>query len=301
MKVLIIGSKGFIGQHALQRFNQKPGWKAWGCDVVVDYPAADYFLIDAGNADYKSIFQQQSFDLCINCSGAASVSDSLKRPSRDYHLNTHNVFKILDAIREYNLDCKFINLSSAAVYGNPEALPIKEAFSSHPISPYGWHKLQSELLCKEYFEQFNIATACLRIFSVYGPGLKKQLFWDLYQKAKKGSPVLLWGTGNESRDFIYIDDLIDAFECIIENAKFEADIINVATGTETPIKEVAHIFLKCIDKNIQYEFSGQVKEGDPQNWRADITQLEALSFKVKTSISEGLQNYHKWLIQLERE
>ena len=287
--------------HTLNRLKQKAGWEVWGCDVVVDYTASNYFLIDASNADYKSIFNTQSFDLCINCSGAASVADSLNRPSRDYYLNTHNVFKILDAIRQFNSSCKFMNLSSAAVYGNPESLPIKESFSPHPISPYGWHKLQSEMLCKEYHEQFGIATTCLRIFSVYGSGLKKQLFWDLFQKTKKGSPVQLWGTGKESRDFIFIDDLIDSFECIIENAPFKADVINVASGIETTIQTVAHTFLNIINPELKYEFSGQVKEGDPQNWRADISLLQSLGFQSNTSIEKGLEKYYQWIIALEKE
>jgi len=290
MKVLIIGSRGFIGAHALKRFGQKEGWQAWGCDVTVDYAAKNYYSIDPSNANFHQVFKEQKFDLCINCSGAASVGDSLQRPARDFHLNTFNVFKLLDAIRLLRPACKFINLSSAAVYGNPIGLPISEDFDTHPISPYGWHKLQSELICKEYHEQFNIATTCLRIFSVFGPGLQKQLFWDLFQKTKKGSPIPLWGTGNESRDFIYIDDLIDAFECIIENGPFVGDVINVATGKETTIQEVADQFLQIINPDLEYSFSGQVKEGDPQNWRADISKLKAMGFDQKTNLEQGLRS-----------
>src|SRR4249919_2440010 len=98
MKFLIIGSKGFIGQH-LKKYLISEQQQVWGADVVVEYAHAEqYFLIDASNADYHSIFQEQAFDICINCSGAASVPDSLQHPMRDYNLNAVNVFKLLDAI-----------------------------------------------------------------------------------------------------------------------------------------------------------------------------------------------------------
>ena len=192
MKILIIGSRGFIGHYLFSYFSEK-GNEVWGTDVVDDYINKErYFLIDASNSDYSSVFQSAEFDLCVNCSGAANVPESLKNPLRDYYLNTVNVFKMLEAIRKFQPACKFINLSSAAVYGNPKQMPVKEDARPDPLSPYGFHKLQAEQICKEFYDFYDIRTCSLRIFSVYGPGLKKQLFWDLYNKAKKGVPFSLF-------------------------------------------------------------------------------------------------------------
>lgn len=106
MKVLIIGSKGFIGHHLVQYFKEV-GHSVWKADVVVDYADVDrYFLIDVSNSDYNTVFHYEKYDLCINCSGAASVPDSLKNPMRDYYLNTVNVFKILTAINQFQPECK---------------------------------------------------------------------------------------------------------------------------------------------------------------------------------------------------
>ena len=183
MNILVIGSKGFIGSHMLQYFKEKEHM-VFGCDVVVDYTQENYFLIDAVNANFKEIFDSNTFDVCINCSGAASVPDSIIHPMRDFELNVNNVFKLLDAIRKQQPSCKFINLSSAAVYGNPAVLPVKEDAALLPVSPYGLHKQMAESVLREFYTQFNISTLSLRIFSVYGPGLQKQLFWDLYRKMK---------------------------------------------------------------------------------------------------------------------
>ena len=149
MKILIIGSKGFIGSHAYRYFKEKHS-ETYSADVAVDYSDKNYFTIDSSNSDFNEIFEKISFDFCINCSGAASVPDSLVHTTRDFTLNTFNVFKILEAIKKHAPNCKFINLSSAAVYGNPKKLPITETDEISPISPYGFHKKMAEEILTEY-------------------------------------------------------------------------------------------------------------------------------------------------------
>lgn len=292
MNILIIGSKGFIGSHCVKFFSKRH--TVWECDVVTDYVSNNYFIVDATNADYSDIFQHQKFDICINCSGASSVPDSIKNPVRDFNLNVLNVHKQLDSIRKHNINCKYINLSSAAVYGNPVTLPIKETDETKPISPYGFHKRMAEYICEEFHANYNLATCSLRIFSSYGPGLQKQLFWDLYKKALSKNEILLFGTGNESRDFIYISDLMEALNCIISVSEFKADIINVASGNELYIKDVVDIFYKLIDKT-DYKFGGEERQGDPLNWKADITKLSSYGFRPKIGINKGLNEYFIWL------
>ena len=295
MKILIIGSRGFIGHHLFNYFSEK-GNEVWGTDVVDDYINKErYFLIDASNSDYSSVFQSAEYDLCINCSGAANVPESLKNPLRDYYLNTVNVFKILEAIRKFQPACKFINLSSAAVYGNPKQMPVKEDARPDPLSPYGFHKLQAEQICKEFYDFYDIRTCSLRIFSVYGPGLKKQLFWDLYNKAKKGVPFSLFGTGNESRDFIYILDLVKAIELVAGLSAFNADVINVANGKEIMIKNIVSFFFGLFDHEIRYSFSGETREGDPVNWVADISKLISYGYRPSFTIENGLEKYYEWV------
>ncbi|MDK9708677.1 MAG: NAD-dependent epimerase/dehydratase family protein [Desulforhopalus sp.] len=291
---LIVGSKGFIGKH-LAGFLLKKGLAVWGADVVVDYEAGDhYFLIDASNADFHAVFKEQSFHVCINCSGAASVPDSLKNPMRDFQLNTANVFKLLDAIRIYQPRCRFINLSSAAVYGNPLSLPINESVHLDPVSPYGFHKEMSEQICLEFHRLFQLNTCSLRIFSAFGEGLKKQLFWDLFLKAKKKKPIELFGTGRESRDFIYIRDLCRAIYFVSLHGDFNAQCINVANGREVTIEESVSVFYGLFDYPVEYQFSGQTRAGDPINWVADIGILRKLGYEAQYSLVEGLTNYYQW-------
>ena len=293
MKILIIGSKGFIGTHCVTYFSK--AHTVYQCDIVVDYNDLNYIQVDATNADYTEVFQERQYDICINCSGAASVPDSIKHPQRDFMLNTANVFKQLDAIRKNNPDCKYINLSSAAVYGNPEFLPITEAHPLNPISPYGVHKKMAEEICESFYKNFGLRTCSLRIFSAYGEGLKKQLFWDLHNKVKTGKEAFLYGNGNESRDFIHIADLIKAIELVIENCAFQSDCINVANGNELTIKQVATTFYGIFKPSTNIHFEGQARLGDPTNWVADILKIQDYGYTIGTDIKTGLKQYITWL------
>lgn len=297
-KILIIGSKGFIGTH-LTAHLESLGYEVWGADVIVDYENPDhYHLIDASNPGFHEVFKNEKYDICINCSGAANVSDSLKHPYRDYQLNASIVFNLLEAIRVYQPECKFINLSSAAVYGNPQSLPIKENSNLAPISPYGYHKLMSERICEEFHRFFGLQTCSLRIFSAYGEGLRKQLFWDLYHKVKQEDEIELYGTGLESRDFIYIDDLIQAILVVAMKADCTGQSINVANGKEVYIKDCVKLFYDLFEEPVNFKFSQQTKKGDPNNWVADISILKGLGYQQKYSLEEGLKNYYRWLISI---
>ena len=297
MKILIVGSRGFIGSHCVDYFEKNN--EVWGCDVVLDYASNHYFSIDAVDSDFQNIFQQQKFDVCINCSGAANVPFSLERPINDFKLNTLNVFKLLEAIRLYAPGCKFINMSSAAVYGNPLSLPIKESDKRNPVSPYGLHKLMAEIVCEEFYHFWGMKTCSLRIFSAYGPRLKKQLFWDMYNKVKNQSELVLWGTGRESRDFIYVKDVIRVINLIINRGSFDGSVYNTANGMQNSIAEVAEIFVNVLGTNTKISFNNEERRGDPLNWEADISRIKALGYAPEYTLKRGIEEYVLWIKSLK--
>ena len=298
MQILIIGSNGFIGSNLFKYFGSIGSANVYGCDIQPENGDTSYFCISKEEQAFDSLFRKTAFDICINCSGAASVPDSLINPLQDYQLNTINVFKILEAIRLYQPSCKFLNLSSAAVYGNPKKLPVHEADELAPVSPYGLHKMQAEQICRSFFQHWQIASCSLRIFSAFGPGLKKQLFWDLYQKSLQTKNVDLFGSGNETRDFIFIDDITQAIKLVIDKAAFKGECINVANGEEITISKAAHSFYKALNWEGSINFLGNMREGDPLNWQADITELKALGYTPNFALDSGLKLYAKWLKEI---
>lgn len=298
--ILILGSEGFIGSNIVKHFIQL-GHTVTGCDLLegVDKGYA-YFKVSRLSPELEDIFESGNFDLCVNAAGNGHVPYSVEHPFHDFEANALDTIRILDIIRRKNRDCKYLHISSAAVYGNPKSLPITEASDKTPISPYGWHKVIAENLCKEYSDIYGIQTAIIRPFSVYGPGLRKQLFWDLYQKLKKSNgPIELWGTGNESRDFVYVSDVAFCCRLIFENSPMKGDIYNVAAGVETTIKEVVSLFYENLDPSAKYFFNNQVRVGDPLNWRASIDKMRSIGFSPKVDINSGISSLCSWIKSLD--
>ena len=302
MKLLIIGSGGFIGSNALGFFNSL-GHECWGCGVSENSDDNYYFQVDRYIPDYNNIFKLQKFDVCINASGSPGIAFSMEHPQDDFRMNVNNPYSLLNAIRQFNKECTFINLSSAAVYGNPNKLPVSEEDILQPISPYGYHKMLTEQLVKEFHEIYGLSACSFRIFSAYGPGIKKQLLWDIYQKALNSIDrrVNLFGKGNETRDFIYVDDLLEAINLVIKKGRFNGETYNLGSGSETTIEEVASTFIKIIDPSLVLQFNGLQKPGDPLFWKANMKKLTLFDFKPSTSLESGLNNYFKWIKQQENE
>lgn len=294
-KILIIGSCGFIGKHLCSYFKTL-GYKVFGADIIIK-EEKDYFILNAENANFLHLFISNTFEICINASGAANVNLSFNYPQLDFNLNTSNVLHILDAIRTHNPDCKFINFSSAAVYGNPNLLPIKEDSKLSPISPYGFHKMYSEFICKEFYDLYNIKTISLRVFSVYGEGLKKQIFWDLHNKIinTENNEIIIFGNGSESRDFIYINDLLEAVYLILLNLKFEGQQVNIANGEEIFINDAVGKFIELNNKKIDVKYDNKGLSGNPKNWIADISVIKSIGYEKKFDLNKGLTNYINWL------
>lgn len=295
MKILIIGSKGFIGSYCYSSLKKSAGAEVYGADVVVDYNDPEYFLVDATNTNFKNIFTRHQFDWCINCAGAASVPDSFMNPERDYLLNVHHLVLLLNAIRTSGGHCKLIQLSSAAVYGTPTVLPVCEQSELNPLSPYGMHKKQAEELCQLYSEHFGVSSSVLRVFSAFGRGLRKQLFWDLYQKISISRDIVLHGTGLETREFIHVSDIANAILAIIRANGCGCQTVNIANGEPLTIRAVAAIFLKEMNFQGQLSFNGTNRAGDPLYWHADTSALHAIGYRQQISFTEGIKDYCKWL------
>jgi dTDP-glucose 4,6-dehydratase/UDP-glucose 4-epimerase len=257
-----------------------------------------YFQFTSDDNLLKRIFQQVKPDICINCAGAANVQASFTDPLYDFDLNVRLIVSILEACRFSNHETRLIQISSAAVYGNPEILPVKSNVKPLPISPYGVHKLISEELVAHFGSIFGLKTCSLRIFSAYGNGQRKLFLWDCFNKLNfSKTHVTFYGTGNESRDFIHIDDIAAQIRLILKNSKFDGEVYNVANGREVRIQEIVDTMLDVLNKNLHVEFSGEVRSGDPLHWCADITPIINWGYKQTVSIENGVKNYVQWALE----
>ena len=297
-KTIITGVSGFLGRYVTQHFSEQ-GWTVTGIDNGSPENAplsllSSYYSLKLPDAALHDVLRKHAPDVCIHCAGSASVGQSVNDPVRDFYANTVLTFEVLNALRLHAPRCKFILLSSAAVYGNPQTLPVSETHSPAPISPYGFHKWQCEQLCREFAEVYGLPTASLRIFSAYGPGLHRQVLWDICRKVIVQKSLTLQGTGKESRDFIHALDIARAIQIVSSKAPLRGEVYNLASGQEVTIKELAGMILNALDSTIPPLFDGVLPAGTPLNWRADISKLSSLGFAVSIPLQQGVKSFVTW-------
>lgn len=296
--VFITGVAGFLGCHAAKHFHEH-GWNVVGIDSVPIEGAhlsmlSAYYSMKLPDTSLGDLLKKHSPDVCIHCAGSASVGLSVTEPASDFYANTVLTFEVLNVLRLNAPECRFILLSSAAVYGNPQILPVNETQPAAPISPYGFHKLQCEQLCREFAGVYGMHTASMRIFSAYGIGLRRQVIWDICQKALIQHKLILQGTGRESRDFIHASDIATALEIVATSAPMTGEVYNLGTGREVTIEELARTILMVLDIDGAPVFDGVVPQGTPLNWRADISSLSNLGFSPSVTLEEGLRSVAQW-------
>ena len=289
-KVLITGIHGFIGNAVKKNFETK--YDVYGIDVVGSADKKQY-IFDMRLAELKNLLQQIAPDVIIHAAGGANVANSIKNPKLDFENSVEVFYNLLESIRLAQIHCKVIFLSSAAVYGNAKSLPVSENMELKPISPYGLHKKICEEIGQYYKNIYGMDICILRIFSVYGPGLKKQIMWDMFQKSILNGKIELFGTGEESRDFIYIDDLVKCIELIM-NGKPNYMVYNIGNGKNVRISEVAEIFSLIMFGENRVYFNNQIREGDPRFWRADISRITEMNYFPKIRLSDGIESYIRW-------
>ncbi|HEX2684889.1 MAG TPA: NAD-dependent epimerase/dehydratase family protein [Ferruginibacter sp.] len=300
--IVILGSSGFIGSTAVRYFLDQ-GYCVTGIDLVADRTLGEHarFNFLPSSITHEVLHQVLTHNkpaAIINAAGRASVGASFENPAADFIENTATVLTILDCIRLYSPQTNFVLLSSAAVYGNPAQLPVRETDALAPISPYGFHKMQAEIIAKEYHQCFGISSIVLRIFSCFGEGQRKLLLWDLCEKASMQSTLLLKGRGKETRDFIHAKDVVLFIAHLLNNKLANHfEVYNVASGLEWSIKQVAAHLVHCLEYNNEINFEGIVNTGNPDNWLADISKMRSTGFNPTIEIETGIKRYADWYLQ----
>jgi len=297
--LLVTGAGGFLGGYVAREFSQQ-GWRVVGVDRMpanaIDRFSGDvYHQHELAGARIGETLREEQPDACIHCAGSASVPQSFAKPLEDFHANVVLTAELLEAIRLARPGCRFVFLSSAAVYGSPGALPIEESTPIAPISPYGFHKLMAEHLCVEYAALHGVPTASARVFSAYGNGLRRQVLWDLSEKLSGDGGVVLQGTGAESRACVQASDIARALPGIVERADFRGEAYNVASGMEISISDLAEMILTAMNVRRGIRFDGVLPAGTPSRWRANIGRLESLGFSPEVPMERGVHDYAAWL------
>ena len=294
----VTGCSGFIGRHCARELASN-GFVVLGFDAAPmpeaqDWGIAHFYQTFINAAALDDATLNHGLPQClIHCAGSGSVQASAQNPYTDFMANVQSALEVLDFSRRNGSRVKVALPSSAAVYGNISAFPLVEDLSGQPASPYGAHKKIMEDLAACYGRNFTVPGVCVRLFSVYGAGLKKQLLWDACRKAERGD-FSFFGSGSEERDWLHVSDAARLLFMATELASPSVPVVNGGTGHGTSVREVLTMLGEAWSPIITPQFTGQVRAGDPDRLVADISRLRDWNFTPGIPLEHGIQDYVRW-------
>lgn len=296
--VLITGAHGFIGRHTALLFKERGyrvigmGHGHWDFELSWDFGIDQWIEADIDFYSLEKI--NEELGCVVHCAGGSSVGYSVQYPLRDFQRTVTSSINILEYIRLHQSQVKFVYPSSAAVYGKKDNKPIREDDDLCPVSPYGFHKRIVEELCSSYAANFGLSTAIVRFFSVYGPGLKKQLLWDACNKfSHPAEEVVFSGTGGETRDWIHVKDAAKLIFCLAKSSE-KYEIINGGVGETRTIRQILTCMAAMFERNPQVKFNQKYREGDPKYYWADKAAAVRRGWHPVIGIEDGLREYVEW-------
>lgn len=296
-KVVITGAAGFIGRHVARRFAEA-GWTVtglghgtWSPEEARSWGLAEWHAADISFDALSTVGTVP--DAIVHCAGSGSVGYSLQHPFQDFHRSAGTVAATLEYIRLRAPHARLVYLSSAAIYGYAGDAPIREDASPAPLSPYGFHKMMGETLCRMYGTQYNVSSAIVRLFSVYGCGLQKQLLWDACHKALAEN-YSFNGTGDETRDWLHVEDAADLIHRAVDHSSVDSLPVNGGTGESPPICAVLRELFAALHIEAMPTFSGMSRHGDPKHYRADVSVTHQWGWKPHVAWRDGIRAYAEW-------
>jgi UDP-glucose 4-epimerase len=308
-KILITGGAGFIGSHLAIKLAQA------NHEVIVIDNLDPYYSVELKNKNLELVKAEDNAKF-INCdilnypelksiikdgveyifheAAQPGVRASIEDPIKPLNVNIHGTLNILQAAVETGVK-KVINASSSSVYGKVEYLPFNETHPTRPLSPYGVSKLAAEHYCRVFTQIYGIPTVSIRYFTVYGPRMRPDLAIPIFtQKLLNNEPPEIFGDGEQTRDFTYIDDIITANQKLLESSALDGDVVNIGSGNRITINELLDIMKILLKSKVDPVYSDRVK-GDALHTLADISKARnAIGYEPTTTIRDGIEKFVDW-------
>jgi UDP-glucose 4-epimerase len=290
----VTGGAGFIGSHLVRRLaglgsdtislggNRDEGELAEGARYIFGDLSRD--TLETVDFVPETVF---------HLAGGASVSASLANPPEDFLKSVFSSVVLLEFLRKNWPEARLIFISSAAIYGEAKEKKAHHDLACLPVSPYGVHKKQVESLLLDHARMYRTKSVIVRPFSVYGPGLRKQLLWDAMEKASRGVFEFA-GFGDEQRDWVYVDDLVECLLQINKYASADVPVVNAGTCHGISVREVLTELFRVAGIRQAPVFVGNTREGDPGRLVANDSAEALLGPLFVTKLCDGLTAYVQW-------
>lgn len=329
-KILVTGAAGFIGMHVSESLLKK-GHQVIGADVLNDYYDVNlklerlnklkdnelftFIKMDISDKEkLEETFEKYRPTIVINLAAQAGVRYSIENPDVYIQSNIIGFFNILEACRRFPVD-HLLYASSSSVYGSNKKVPFEETdFVDNPVSLYAATKKSNELMAHTYSHLYNIPATGLRFFTVYGPmGRPDMAYFGFVDKYFHNEPIHIYNNGDFDndlyRDFTYIDDIVTGISKLLDNPPLKTvekaphTVFNI--GNNNPEKLMVFInsleqaLSNSLGRKVEFEkIYEPIKAGDvPATYASTDKLQEAIGFKPKTSIQDGLQQFTDWYVE----
>lgn len=313
MDILVTGGAGFIGGNIAESAagaghdvtvldNFEPYYdirlKEHNVEICRKAPKeteGSYELVEGSVTDEELVNELVAdADVVYHEAAQAGVRTSVEEPKKVNEYNVTGTLNLLEAVREHGAD-RFVNASSSSVYGKPGYLPYDEDHPNEPVSPYGASKLAAEHYIRIYNEVHNLPTVSLRYFTVYGPRMRPNMaISNFVSRCINGKPPVVYGDGSQTRDFTYIDDVVDANLKLLTDSNADGEIMNIGSTDNIDILSLAETVRDEIDPNLEIEFADR-HESDAEHTHANISKAnELIGYEPSRDIREGVKEFIKW-------
>jgi UDP-glucose 4-epimerase len=307
MKVVVTGGAGFIGSWVVDRLLEA------GNDVIV----VDN-LSSNGRVNIEGHFKNEHFeflpldvidvekssrpffgaDRIVHLAAMVSVPKSIEDPMAAFRTNTQGTLALLGLAVKHRIR-RFVFASSVAVYGYAAELPLREDMPLDARSPYAASKVAAEAFCDAYRNSYGLETCVLRLTNVYGPRMKKGAYAsvvsEFLEATSRAEPLKVYGSGEQTRDFVHVQDVVDAIMGALDPEKAECGVVNVGTGRGTSINELAKMFLEISGAAGARVEHLEPRTGEVVHSYADIGKArKLLGYESRVDLRSGLRSLIEW-------
>ncbi len=313
MRILVTGGAGFIGGHLAESFARR-GHAVTVLDSMEPYydlgikqrtidtareAARDgegsYEFIQGSVTDAPLVEELvEAAEIVYHQAAQAGVRTSVENPQKPNRINVEGTLNVLEAAQKTDIE-RVINASSSSVYGKARSLPYSESHPTTPVSPYGVSKLAAEQYTRVFNELYGLPTVSLRYFTVYGPRMRPNMaISNFVSRCVAGKPPVVYGSGEQTRDFTYIDDVLRANRTLLHTDAADGEVLNIGSTDSIDIQTLAETVRDEIDPSLDIEYADR-QAGDAEHTHADISKAERLlDYEPTRSIREGLSAFIDW-------
>ena len=307
MKIIVTGGAGFIGSHLCDKY-VKEGYKVLCLDNFINgnlmnirhlLSSRNFKLINGDIRDFDLLEKiTRDVDAIFHLAAQIHVDRSIIEPRMTYEINVLGTQNILEAARMFDVN-KVIHASTSEVYGSALYAPMDE---QHPLSaphPYGASKVAADRMCHAYIQTYGMNICIMRPFNIYGPRQKDSGYGgaiSLFTKRVLSNlPPIIYGDGEQTRDYTYVEDIVAAYDLILNYDKPLTNPINFGTGNEIKIIDLANLIIKLSNKEgIIKPVHIEPRPGEVQRLIADISKAREIGWEPRYSIEDGLQKFIEW-------